>query len=190
MLQNKSTKIILAESLIELSKKMPIEKITVSAIVKNCGAGRQTFYNHFKDKYDLINWIWVTESDKIIKKYVFKEPWGIVLGRILSFIRDYYRFFKNAINQEGQFSFFNISYEYSINYYMDFLKANYGEIILTDELIFDIKFNCYGAISMLKEWLKSDMYEKPEIIGKCIANAMPQSLKRYFELNKDKSQII
>jgi len=49
MLPKKDTKQIFAESLLELAHIKPIEKITVCDIVKNCGAGRQTFYNHFEN---------------------------------------------------------------------------------------------------------------------------------------------
>ena len=41
----------------ELMKRKSLEKITVSDIVQNCGLNRQTFYYHFQDKYDLVNWI-------------------------------------------------------------------------------------------------------------------------------------
>ena len=33
-----------------------VDRITVREIVQTCGTTRQTFYRHFTDKYDLINW--------------------------------------------------------------------------------------------------------------------------------------
>ena len=48
---------VLAESLIELSTKKPIEKITIKEITDKAGVIRPTFYNHFQDKYELIEWI-------------------------------------------------------------------------------------------------------------------------------------
>ena len=37
------------------------EKIRIADICKRCGMNRKSFYYHFKDKYDLLNWIFDTE---------------------------------------------------------------------------------------------------------------------------------
>ena len=47
--------LVLAESLIELSAKKPIDKITIKEITDKAGVIRPTFYNHFQDKYELID---------------------------------------------------------------------------------------------------------------------------------------
>ena len=49
--------LVLAESLIELSAKKPIDKFTIKEITDQAGVIRPTFYNHFQDKYELIEWI-------------------------------------------------------------------------------------------------------------------------------------
>ena len=43
--------IVLAESLKELSKTRPIDRITIKEITDKAGVIRPTFYNHFQDKY-------------------------------------------------------------------------------------------------------------------------------------------
>lgn len=53
-----NVKRILADALIELSTEKPLRKITITELVERAGTGRQTFYNHFKDKNDLIYWIY------------------------------------------------------------------------------------------------------------------------------------
>ncbi len=52
----KQTKQALAESLKELLKRKPLERITVKDIVSGCGINRQSFYYHFCDVYDLMEW--------------------------------------------------------------------------------------------------------------------------------------
>ena len=52
---------LLAESLKELTIKQPIEKITIKEITDKAGVIRPTFYNHFQDKYELLEWIIRTE---------------------------------------------------------------------------------------------------------------------------------
>ena len=51
----------LAASLKKLAVKTPFEKITIKQITDGAGVIRVTFYNHFQDKYDLLEWIMATE---------------------------------------------------------------------------------------------------------------------------------
>ena len=44
----------------------PFEQITVTQLCKGCGVNRKSFYYHFRDKYDVINWIFDTEMSNII----------------------------------------------------------------------------------------------------------------------------
>ncbi len=55
------TKHALAASLRTLMEEYPFEKITVAQICEQCGINRKSFYYHFKDKYDLVNWIFDTD---------------------------------------------------------------------------------------------------------------------------------
>ena len=45
----------------------PIKKITVNDITTHCQISRGTFYYHFKDKQDLVNWIYRTEIIKPVR---------------------------------------------------------------------------------------------------------------------------
>lgn len=47
----------LASSFKELACQYPVEKITIKMITDKAGVIRPTFYNHFEDKYDLLEWI-------------------------------------------------------------------------------------------------------------------------------------
>ena len=55
------TKKALATSLKKLLSKKELSKITISNITNDCGVNRQTFYYHFKDVYDLLEWIYMNE---------------------------------------------------------------------------------------------------------------------------------
>ena len=52
---------MLAESFKDLTLRMPIDKITIKQITDGAGVIRPTFYNHFQDKYGLLEWIIRTE---------------------------------------------------------------------------------------------------------------------------------
>ena len=55
------TKRALAAAIKELMREKPLVKISIADIVERCQMNRQSFYYHFRDKYDLVNWIFYTE---------------------------------------------------------------------------------------------------------------------------------
>ena len=55
------TKNALASALKDLMKRKPFSKISVRDICDECGMNRKSFYYHFKDKYDLVNWIFYVD---------------------------------------------------------------------------------------------------------------------------------
>ena len=55
------TKQKIAGALKELMETTNFEKITVSDITDRCGIHRQTFYYHFQDRYELLDWLLYNE---------------------------------------------------------------------------------------------------------------------------------
>ena len=62
------TKRALATSLKNMLLKKPLNKITINDIANDCGINRMTFYYHFKDIYDLIEW--TCEEDEKLTLYI------------------------------------------------------------------------------------------------------------------------
>ena len=56
------TKRALEQSLKNLLLKKPLTKITINDIAEDCGINRMTFYYHFKDIYDLVEWSCLEEE--------------------------------------------------------------------------------------------------------------------------------
>lgn len=67
MAKEEYTKQALADSLRQLIRKKPYSSITVTDITRNCGLSRHTFYYHFKDKKDLVMWIYLDTRARTIK---------------------------------------------------------------------------------------------------------------------------
>ena len=60
---------LLAASFKELLCKAPMEKITIKDITDKAGVIRPTFYNHFADKYALLEYIVRTNQAAPVKRY-------------------------------------------------------------------------------------------------------------------------
>ena len=61
------TKEIIAKTFTELLDEKPMSKITVKDIVERCGVNRNTFYYHFKDIPDVVEFILKKKWDEILE---------------------------------------------------------------------------------------------------------------------------
>ncbi len=70
------TKLQLANALKDLMQKTSFQKITIQNVTDHCGLNRQTFYYHFKDMFDLLNWIYQNEIFREIDR---NQNWRSIL---------------------------------------------------------------------------------------------------------------
>ena len=71
MADSNITKRALAEALKELLKAEPFAQVSVGEICEKCHMNRKSFYYHFKDKYDLVNWIYSDDGGALDFYVVF-----------------------------------------------------------------------------------------------------------------------
>jgi probable dihydroxyacetone kinase regulator len=180
MVERKTVKELLAESIKELMNEKTLQKITVQMIVNNCNLTRQTFYYHFKDKFDLVNWIFMTTIDHISESSSPYHPWNEVLGEMLNVMKKDKKFYVNAMNCEGQNSFYQYITEYTHITYVKELTKRLDSNNLSEEMLFSIEFNSYGAVGMIYNWIKNNMSIEPYKLGDNIVNNMPQCMKIHF----------
>lgn len=69
------TKRALEESLKHLLLQKPLNKITINDIAEDCGINRMTFYYHFKDIYDLIEWSCLEDAQKALAGKKTYDTW-------------------------------------------------------------------------------------------------------------------
>ena len=98
------TKRALVFALKELMETKPFSKISVSDICETCEVSRQTFYYHFKDKYDLVEWIFNSEFISVLKKSETEYQW-LFAQALFDYFYHEREFYKAVLKFEGQNSF-------------------------------------------------------------------------------------
>ena len=91
------TKRALAAAMKELMEQMPFSKISVSNIAEQCGMNRKSFYYHFKDKYDLVNWIFDMEYLQLSSRQDYAGIWDF-LTELCSFFYENRSFYSGTDN--------------------------------------------------------------------------------------------
>jgi len=122
------TKRALSAAMKELMAERPMEKIRIKDICERCNMNRQSFYYHFKDKYDLVNWIFYTEFFEGIQGSFEKSAWQLI-EKMCEFFYDNRKFYCNALKVKGQNSFS----DYFNDVLHSFILSQYQEIFENDE---------------------------------------------------------
>ena len=147
----------LAASLKKLLEKKTLEKITVKDITDDCGVNRQTFYYHFHDVYDLVEWI-LKDEFADLTEHLNADNWqermhGVMLRMIedKSFIMNtYYSLTRRQLDQFLQ-NFIHPLIEQQIE------KTKGGDAILPEDKKFLADMATYSLVGILTEWIASGM---------------------------------
>lgn len=98
------TKKALAAAFKELTEEIVFDKITIGHICEKCDMNRKSFYYHFKDKYDLIEWIYYTEFISEMERKTHSDIKSILLDICLYF-EENRKFYCKILKYDGQNSF-------------------------------------------------------------------------------------
>lgn len=161
MPRSNKTKQLLAKSLKELMATTPLEKISVNDIVEHAGVGRNTFYYHFQDKYDLVNWYFQIGATHFLVEQSCYSNWQAVLSGIEGYFQENKAFYTNALQYTGQ----NSLQEYIYNFIKTFLAQRLSERcpgIDDAETRFIVNFIAGGVVSVLNTWVQDGMPDQTE----------------------------
>ena len=101
----KSVDDLLVQSFKELACQQPIEKITIKQITDRAGVIRPTFYNHFEDKYNLLEWIMIKDIVTPVQPLLSNGMINEAMILIFHSMRKEKDFYMHASKLEGQNSF-------------------------------------------------------------------------------------
>ena len=175
----------------ELAKKKSVQKITINDIVTECELSKQTFYNYFKDKNDLILYACTLQGRRNLKQALDAglNYEAAILGyyqNALS-LKYFYRYFIHE--PEWQLILFNSIAHTSIEYMKNQIIYHYGNSELTPELLLTIKFNAAGNAHLFVDWITNNMNVSQKIMASVNFNCIPEVLKNYFNCEKISSII-
>jgi len=174
MIIDDSTRYYLAYSLDELSRKKPISQITVVDIVNNCKTSRRTFYNNFKDKNDLISWIYHESTRPYIMKIGDQYSWQDAIIDIYKMVLKKRYFYLEACKDTKKNGLTDFAYNCYVNDCMYIIGKKHPQVTLNEETIFAIELYFHGVIDMTLAWIIDNSKITPEEISKSLIKSMPQ----------------
>ncbi len=65
----------------------PLDRVTVTGLVQDCGLTRQAFYYHFRDVQELAVWMFENEVAEAVRVSARQDAWADGLVRLLKYLR-------------------------------------------------------------------------------------------------------
>lgn len=159
------TKRALEESLKKMLLKKPLSKITISDITEDCGINRMTFYYHFKDIYDLVEWSCLEDAAKALDGKKTYDTWQQGFLQIFQAVLENKPFITNvyhSVNQEQvEVYLYTLAYNLLIGVVEEQAK---GMDVQDSDKKFIADFYKYAFVGLLLDWIKKDMREDPQQI--------------------------
>lgn len=178
------TKRALEQSLKNLLLKKPLTKITINDITEDCGINRMTFYYHFKDIYDLVEWSCLEDARKALEEKKTYDTWQQGFLQIFEAVLENKPFIMNV---------YRCVHKEQVEKYLKPLVDNLllgvineeaeGITVREEDREFIAQVYSYIFVGLMLDWIKDDMKENPEDIVERLAvlikGSIPKALSRF-----------
>ena len=186
MADSNLTKRALSAALKELMNEQPFVKISVGDICERCEMNRKSFYYHFKDKYDLVNWIFDTEFVAFARKRGYTAIDDFLVD-LCNYFYENRGFYQKALAIQGQDCFSDHFKEVL----MPLINGQLQAIVPSDQTQeihdFQVAFLTDAAVGTLQRWISEKDYLPPEkflsMLRSCI---QMMAIKVYGDMEEQK----
>ena len=176
---SQTTKRALEASLKKLLLQKPLNKITINDITEDCGVNRMTFYYHFKDIYDLVDWIMVEDAAKALENKPTFDTWTEAFLDLLHQVQENKVLVMNVYRSISREQVEQYLYKMVDPLLHEFVDKETRDISIQDEdKQFVIDFFKYALVGMVLEWIRRDMKTEPAIMAERLNTMMHGDLKR------------
>ena len=178
------TKRALEQSLKNLLLKKPLTKITISDITEDCGINRMTFYYHFKDIYDLVEWACLEDAKRALDEKKTYDTWQQGLLQIFEAVQENKPFILNVyrcVHREQVEKYLQPLVDQLM---LDVIQEESASMVIREEdKQFIAKIYAYIFVGVMLDWIKDDMREAPqEIVArlvKLLRGSVTAALRRF-----------
>ena len=168
----------------------PINKITISDIADECGINRMTFYYHFKDIYELIEWSCLYDIENVLKEKKANNTWKMGFLRVFNAFLDNKAFVLKLERSDTRGYIEKLLNEFMFDLIMNEVEKQSVDMQVKEEdKIFLANFFKYAFCGVFADWISGGMESDPEqIIAKLGIVVEGDLIKALNKLRLDQSR--
>ena len=177
-----STKEALGDALKQMMSLKPINKITVKDLVSICNVNRQTFYYHFDDVYDLLEWVFEEDASRILPNEVKYDTWKTDVLTFFDYLYENRTFALNVYNSNSRTGMMRYLTERLSGCIESFcVIASEGKNIDRQDFNFVVELYSYTVVGLLSRWMDEGMEMPSEGTKKRFINVLDSSVENMLD---------
>lgn len=177
------TKQALEASLKRMLLQKPLNKITIGDLAEDCGVNRMTFYYHFRDIYDLVEWSCEEDARRALNGKKTYETWQEGFYQIFQAVEENRPFIMNVYHSVSREQVENYLYKVTYNLVAGVVEEKAaGMAVRQEDKEFIAHVWKYAFVGLMLDWIRNDMKDDPKqlvarfsaVIRGSITNALEQ----------------
>ena len=124
---------IIARTFMEMVKENGMDKVTVKALVEACRISRQTFYYHFQDIMEVVEWSMNQAIRRMLERTLTMETPREAIGVFVEAVLEHYGMIRKMLNSQHR--------EQLENMFVQALRAYLGKLIETKRPLLELNYS-------------------------------------------------
>ena len=184
-----TTKYALEASLKKLLMNKTLDKITINDLTADCGISRMSFYYHFKDIYDLVEWCCIEDGKRVLQGKKTYDTWQEGIYQIFEAVMDNKSFILNVYRAVDRAKVENYLHKLTYQLIVDVVEEKCKNVdIPQPDKAFIAEFYKYGFVGVMLDWiergLKDDYGKIVEMMSVTLRGSITNSIHNFEELRK------
>ena len=176
-------KSLVIDALLELVEKegVPLERVTVKRLLEQSGVSRQTFYNHFLDKNDLVCQVYerrmVSAFNGTPTGFAYRDE----LEQSLERMRSHGSFMRQATKMAGQNNLTEHVMRRTREFDLSWHQSLWGDDPMPEELRLATVYHAMASVQMALSWILSGFPAPASELATLITHMRGIGMERLFE---------
>lgn len=158
-------KSIIADTYGEMVTKGNVDKITVKALIEKCHISRQTFYYHFQDIIDVLEWSIQRDTEQLVEESLKAEDLHSALHIFVTYFMDHIPQVQKLMESQKRFMIEQIAIDAVSAYLREVSQQKRPDLSYNyeDREIF-LRYNACGLVGVLLNASENRHMDKEKLV--------------------------
>lgn len=164
-----STKHLIAETYFKLAETKPMDKITITELVKVCDISRQAFYYHFEDINAVIEWVAKERVEQAVSKSLKMNYSVESLQNFIEHIYHFRQIVNRLLDSDRRLEMEEILVKAVRQLIISNVQSKSDEIVLPlSQIELLVNYTTYGIVGVLVEEMKKPNFDANKLAKQII----------------------